>query len=36
MVEIVLWCVIGVIGLVGAVLGVSAAIAMGASPYRRK
>ncbi len=35
MVEIVLWSIIGLIGLVGAVLGVSAAIAMTTSAYRK-
>jgi len=35
MVEAVLWSVVGVIGLVGAVIGVAAAVALGSSAYRK-
>jgi len=35
MVEAVLWSVVGVIGLVGAVIGVAAALSLGSSAYRK-
>lgn len=36
MVETILWSIIGVVGIVGAILGLAAAFQMGRAPYRSK
>ena len=36
MVEAILWSIIGVVGIVGAILGLAAAIQVARSPYRSK
>ena len=36
MAEAILWAIIGVVGIVGAVLGLAAAFQLGRSPYRTK